>query len=93
MTCILLPFFFENSIFQFKTSSQLFLKLDNIYVRRAAVGFTTSCFGCLGDLFESQIKRRAKVKDSGNVLPGHGGILDRMDSMLVAGIFYYYWVI
>lgn len=48
------------------------------------LGMTVVIFGTLGDLVESLIKRQLNIKDSGHILPGHGGLLDRFDSALLA---------
>ena len=56
-----------------------------------ALGFVTSVVAQIGDLFASTIKRFVGVKDYGSVLPGHGGILDRFDSiMFIAPMIYFY---
>jgi len=69
------------------------LQLPLAYWQAILLGLLISIFGQLGDLSESLLKRNMGVKESGRLIPGHGGILDRTDSVVFAGIVVYYYVI
>ena len=58
----------------------------------AIIAAICAVFGTLGDLLESKLKRMAQVKDSGSIMPGHGGFLDRFDSFLIATPFVWVYV-
>ena len=70
------------------SSSPVFEALWSDRLRRLGLGIVLSLLAIVGDLVESSIKRQSRSKDSGKLLPGHGGVLDRFDSSLLAVLLY-----
>ncbi len=68
----------------------LLLDINISYWQMVLLGFLIAVFAQLGDLVESKLKRSAGVKEASKLIPGHGGILDRLDSIVFTGVVVYY---
>lgn len=75
--------------------SYLISRLTGVFSYQIWLGLAlvTGIFGTFGDLIQSKLKRQAGVKDSGKIMPGHGGILDRLDSVIFASTFIYAYLV
>ena len=81
--------FLGGIIFAFLGAFIISKLVDFTIIQTLAVAISAGIFGQLGDLFESMLKRDVGIKDSSTILPGHGGILDRFDSLLIAAPVFY----
>jgi len=97
-TSLLLPYFFpgffsfivDDNEFSEQMKKMAWSPLGIRTQHSFRCGCELSILAILGDLLESIVKRMAGVKDSGTFFPGHGGALDRMDSILLAGVWFYW---
>lgn len=71
----------------FQAKNDVFLDVNYYYI--AVLGLICSLLGLLGDLSASLLKRQCQIKDYGNIMPGHGGVMDRFDSVLFVVPFMY----
>ena len=62
----------------------ILIEIDFLSLKIMLFTFLISLISQLGDIFISYFKRKAKIKDTGKILPGHGGLLDRIDGMIFA---------
>ena len=76
-------------------ASFIFFKFTSIYnlIFWLFLALLVSVLGTIGDLIQSKFKRLAGVKDSGNIMPGHGGVYDRLDSIIFSSPFIYFFII
>ncbi len=71
-------------------ASKLFLlPVTVLWADMIVLGLIAGLLGPMGDLLESSVKRKTGVKDSGNLIPGHGGVWDRLDSLMVSAVAFY----
>jgi phosphatidate cytidylyltransferase len=74
--------FFGGMLFSVIAGLLIAYLTDGDFTKYAIYGVVVSTFGTLGDLVESMLKRSLNIKDSGTILPGHGGLLDRFDAVI-----------
>jgi len=83
----------DDGVISSLSSSSCFMTVHSSIIQQLILGLILSIAGIVGDLAESSIKRLSMKKDSGKLLPGHGGVVDRFDSLFVSAVVYYYWML